>query len=453
MIDSSLPLIVPLSESERDRDFSRIGAKAESLVIIDRLGLPTPPAFFITREAFRLWKSGHITEDFWTQLASRWHSLEIEYGRIFPGRPLLASVRSSGPQSMPGIMDTLLYVGLTRETAGRLQAEFRSPELPTVLNEVLTQRSKTFDAWDERGAANQLRRAVIACWSSATTALASRYRERHSLDQTGDWTGVVVQGMVFGALGGPSGSGVVFSRNPISGARAPFGEWAPHQAGTSVVGGIQTPLSLDVFDRDFPALSSELRHGVAALERLRRDAQEVEFTVERRRLWFLQTRNAKRTAAADRLIVSDLSKEGVITQAEKEHRLRAVSSSDPSARGSRPADRSVGRVLSSGIAAAPGIGTGVAVSDVDEALRLHDEGTRVILVRETTAPEDLPGMLIAEAIVTARGGATSHAAVLARELGKPCVVGCGDTTVATLAGRLLVVDGSLGLVHELTEPV
>lgn len=452
MKDSSPPLLVALPEARADRDFHRIGAKAQSLVNIQKSGLLTPPAFFITREAFLRWESGEISEQFWDGVEEMWSFLAAEYTAIYPDRPLVVSVRSSGPRSMPGIMDTLLYVGLTTDSIVRFRVAREQSAVTGIHEHLLAERVRTFEDWQTLDEFGQLRRAITACWASATTALAAQYRDHHSLGSADTWAGVVVQGMVFGALGTGSGSGVVFSRNPISGEPRLFGEWVPRQDGTLLVGGIRTPVGLEQFATEFPALNAELVRGVATLERARRDAQEVEFTVEEGRLWFLQTKDAKRTLEADRVIIADLHREGLITEEELKTRSDLATHTEvpsiPTAISASPG----GDVIAVGLPAAPGTGAGLAVNDVGQALQLHDSGAKVILVRETTSPADLPGMLIAEAIVTARGGATSHAAVLARELGKPCVVGCGDNTVARLTGRYLEVDGATGNVYESTHP-
>ena len=252
--------------------------------------------------------------------------------------------------------------------------------------------------------------------------------------------------MVFGNGDDRSGTGVLFTRNPLSGEPVPYGEFLARAQGEDVVAGTKSPAPLDRLRELLPEAHAELLAGARRLETEEREVQDVEFTVERGRLYFLQSRAAKRSAEAAVRIAVDLVDENLIT---RETALARVTPEQVETL-LRPrldeAARERAEIVASGLAASPGVASGIAVLDPDEAERRAAEGETVVLARATTSPEDVHGMIAALAVVTDVGGATSHAAVVGRQLGKPCVVGCGEGTAARLAGREVTVDGDGGRV-------
>jgi pyruvate,orthophosphate dikinase len=254
--------------------------------------------------------------------------------------------------------------------------------------------------------------------------------------------------MVFGTLHSDSGTGVVFSRNPATGADEPFGEWLPGAQGEDVVAGTADCLPLDALRSAQPGVYAQLMAAAAELERVGKDVQDIEFTVEEDRLWLLQTRVAKRSPQAAVRLALKFRDAGVIDDAEAVRRVspeqvRALLS--PSL---QPETRVAATLLAKGLPACPGVVSGTAYADVDDALDAADRDEDVILVRTSTSPDDVAGMLAARAVVTELGGATSHAAVVSRELGMPAVVGCGAGVAAALDGRPITVDGGTGEVFD-----
>lgn len=276
---------------------------------------------------------------------------------------------------------------------------------------------------------------------------AQAYRAHHGLDGSCG-TAVTVQAMVFGNLDDDSGTGVLFSRNPLTGDSAPYGEWLPRGQGEDVVSGRFDALPLTALAGQHPALHTELLHTAVTLERDGRDVQDIEYTVESGRLYLLQTRAAKRSPDAAVRFAVVLHDEGVLTEDEA---LAMVSPAQLTALLKPhldPVARAAATVLATGEPACPGVGCGTVAIDCETAEDLSDAGTDVVLVRPTTDPDDVAGMIVSAAIVTEIGGATSHAAVVSRELGTPCVVGCGAGTVARLTGRQVTVDGTTGEVFD-----
>jgi pyruvate, orthophosphate dikinase len=254
--------------------------------------------------------------------------------------------------------------------------------------------------------------------------------------------------MVFGNLARDSGTGVLFSRNPITGANDPFGEWLANGQGEDVVSGNVDVEPIAALRDEQPVVFEKLMALAQTLERFGADVQDVEFTVEEGKLWLLQTRVAKRSAQAAVRLALQLRREGLIDDAEALRRVTPANVETLLAPSLQPETRLAARLLAKGLAACPGVVSGTAYTDVDEALDAADDGEDVILVRTSTSPDDVQGMLAARGIVTEIGGATSHAAVVSRELGRPAVVGCGTGLVAALAGKLITVDGFEGEVRE-----
>ncbi|WP_067692118.1 pyruvate, phosphate dikinase [Nocardia jejuensis] len=444
---------VTVVELDGGRVLSRekVGGKAWSINHMRALGLPVPPAFVITTDAWADFTSrGSIAAEIWEQVLAGVAMIERGTGRRFgsPDRPLLVSVRSGAAISMPGMMDTVLNLGMTDEVQRALADETRNPGYAidtrqrfvhqyceTVLGDA--DGAVPADPWD------QLRGAVEAVFRSWDSARAKTYRANRGVPDTLG-TAVTVQAMVFGNLDESSGTGVLFSRNPNTGDGPVYGEWLVGGQGEDVVSGRLTPRPLDELAAAQPAVHQRLIAATELLERDGRDLQDIEFTVESGTLWMLQSRSAKRSARAAVRTAVAMVAEGLIDTEEALRRITADQVRDVL----RPASGESGgrEPLARGESACPGLASGVVVTDPDEAEARAEAGEDVILVRPTTSPDDLHGMIAARAIVTELGGTTSHAALVSRELGRPCVVGCGPGVVAALTGKTVTVDGGAGLV-------
>ena len=452
-----------------------IGGKAWSIAHMLSLGLNVPPAFVITTQACTAYlREGALPEGLEAEIDSGIAWLESLTGQQF-GRgsaPLLVSVRSGAPISMPGMMDTILNLGIDDETERALAAAWGDARFArdthrrfldlyarVVLKAVELELAAGGDPrrWrDEIRAASgsalpgdvavQLREAVKAVFESWNSRRAKRYRRHHAIaDDLG--TAVTIQAMVFGNVDERSGTGVLFSRNPLTGAPEPFGEFISRAQGEDVVSGKFTPRPLSWLHECLPAAADALVASAQRLEHANRDVQDIEFTVERDRLYLLQSRAAKLSPRAAVRIAVDLVREGMIDEAAALRRLapgqvRSLLRPHLTDQASRHAD-----VVAAGEGASPGVGAGVVVTDSEEAERRSEAGEAVVLVRPTTSPEDLHGMIGARAVATEQGGSTSHAAVVCRALGLPCVVGCGTGTLIDLAHRTVTVDGEAGRVY------
>jgi pyruvate,orthophosphate dikinase len=456
-------------------DKSLIGGKAWSIARMASLGLPVPPAFVITTRACTEFQAnGDFPAGLVDEIAEGISWLEAQTGRTFGhgSSPLLVSVRSGAPISMPGMMDTILNMGIADGTEQALAAETGDAAFARDTHRrffdlyahiVLKAGVDGFDpagnsaSWSETlhsacGASvpaapvERLHAAVRAVFESWNSRRAKRYRQHHGIsDALG--TAVTIQAMVFGNLSDTSGTGVMFSRNPITGERVPYGEYLPRAQGEDVVSGKFTPRPLSAMLETVPDAYHSLLASAEALERDGGDVQDIEFTVQNGKLFLLQSRAAKRAPAAAVRIAVEMVGEGMISPQQA---LSHVTSDQVrSLLAPKLADgvADSAEVLCSGEAACPGIGIGVVVTDTDEAERLAGEGTSVILARSTTSPEDLHGMIVAKAVITEHGGSTSHAAVVSRALGVACVVGCGDGHVTGLAGQTVTVDGSTGRIY------
>lgn len=421
-----------------------------------RHGLPVPPAFCITTEVcarFFADPEGWL-HDIWGDVREKMRWLEVETSRTFGvgPRPMLVSVRSGAAQSMPGMMDTVLDLGIddaveealaaaaseefARDTRSRFAEMYRRIVLGGGEHDAVPT-----DPW------MQLRGAIEAVFGSWNSPRAISYRAHHGLDDQGG-TAVVVQAMVFGNLGRASGTGVLFSRNPITGANEPFGEWLANGQGEDVVSGNADVEPVASLRDEQPVVYKQLIASARMLERFGADVQDIEFTVEEGKLWLLQTRAAKRSAPAAVRLALQLRREGLIDDAEALRRVTPGHVETLLAPSLQPETRFGATLLAKGLPACPGVVSGKAYTDVDEAIDAADDGEDVILVRTSTSPDDVQGMVAARGIVTEIGGATSHAAVVSREMGRPAVVGCGAGVAASLAGRLITVDGDEGEVRE-----
>ncbi|WP_245845700.1 pyruvate, phosphate dikinase [Mycobacterium arosiense] len=432
-----------------------IGNKGYAINAMCRNGLPVPPAFCITTEVCRRYFADpdHALTDIWDEVLGRMQWLERRTSRTFGTgpSPLLVSVRSGGAVSMPGMLDTVLNLGIDDAVEAALKdvggpqfahetrARFTSMYRRIVLNDI--------DGGVPTDPYAQLRAAIEAVFGSWHSERAVTYRKHHRLGDIAG-TAVMVQAMVFGNHGPESGTGVLFSRNPITGTNEHFGEWLRGGQGEDLVAGTVDGASVIALRDEQPAVYQQLIDAARTLERLDGDVQDIEFTVEDGRLWLLQTRVAKRSAQAAVRLALQMRSEGLIDDAETLRRVTPEQIASLLRPSLQPETRLGAPLLANGLPACPGVASGRAYADVNEALDAAASGEDVILVRSYTSPDDVQAMLAASGIVTEVGGATSHAAVISREIGRPTVVGCGAGATAALAGRLVTVDGTEGEVRE-----
>ncbi|WP_369807428.1 pyruvate, phosphate dikinase [Mycobacterium sp. E3305] len=431
-----------------------LGNKGHGIEAMRRHGLPVPPAFCITTEVgLRYLADPRAAMDaIWDDVLDRMSWLEAQTSRVF-GRgphPLLVSVRSGATQSMPGMMDTILDLGLNDEVEQALATGAPAFARDTRRRFERMYRRIVGIGEHEPVPADpyaQLRAGIEAVFASWNSPRAVAYRAHSGVDdQSG--TAVVVQAMVFGNHGPDSGAGVLISRNPITGDNEPLGEWLPGGQGDDVVSGSVDVEPISALCDEQPAVYGELIDAARRLERLEFDVQEIEFTVEDGKLWLLQTRGAERSAQAAVRLALQLRHEGLIDDAETLRRVTPAHVQTLLMPALQPETRLAAKLLVRGLPACPGVASGKAYTDVDEALDAAERGESVILVRDHTRPEDVSGMLAAQGIVTEVGGAASHAAVVSRELGRVAVVGCGPGVAASLAGKSITVDGAKGEVRE-----
>lgn len=466
-----------------------LGGKGANLAEMTRLGLPVPPGFTISTEACRAYLRHHrLPEGLLEQVDQHLSLLEDRLGRRLgdPDDPLLVSVRSGAKYSMPGMMETVLNVGLndasvkglaTRTGDERFAADsYRrllqmfgatvlgvpSHEFASLLETVKTEEGvsedKDLDVTALRRLSDryqvliahrsggpfpqdphtQVRLAVQAVFSSWNTPRAATYRRReHIPDDLG--TAVNVQAMVFGNRGESSGSGVCFTRDPATGGPGEYGDYLPNAQGEDVVSGIRNTLPLSALAELHPAAYDELRTNMRLLEQHYRDMCDLEFTVEDGRLWMLQTRVGKRTPQAAVRIACDLADEGVISLDEA--LLRVTGDQLAALLVPQFADGHQSELLTTGVGASPGAAVGRAVFDQATAISWAARGEKIVLIRSETTPDDLAGMIAAQGILTSRGGKTSHAAVVARGMGRTCVCGAEALDVDPIRHRARLRDG------------
>lgn len=474
-----------------------LGGKGAGVAEMTRAGLPVPPGFTITTEACNAYLSnaGRFPGGLWEQAKSALADVEAKTDRRFgdPSAPLLVSVRSGARFSMPGMMDTVLNLGLNDDTAQGLGREASDERfaydayrrfIQMFGKIVLGIRADLFEhrleeLKHEAGAAldsdltveqlkqlvsdfkditrkqsgqefptdpyQQLEQAIQAVFRSWNGDRARAYRESEKIAHDLG-TAVNVQAMVFGNMGEDSGTGVAFTRNPSTGEAKLYGEYLLNAQGEDVVAGIRTPQPISTLQRDMPEAYEQFQQIAERMEKHYRDMQDLEFTIERGKLYMLQTRNGKRTAASAVKIAVDMVREGVISEEEALLRIDPkhvvqllLPRFDDVARAQAV---SSDKLLAKGLNASPGAAVGKAVFDADRAAEWGQAGEAVILVRPETSPDDVHGMIAARGILTARGGATSHAAVVARGMGKPCVAGC-ETLRIDPAAREMSVDGKV----------
>ncbi len=488
-----------------------LGGKGANLAEMTNLGLPIPQGFTVTTEACTdYYNNGkQISEEIKGQIFEALAGLEEKQGKKFgdTANPLLVSVRSGARASMPGMMDTILNLGLTDAAVEGFAAKTGNPrfaydsyrrfiqmfsdvvmEIPKsyferILDEIKEGKGVKYDTdltaddmkeiivrfkniYKENKGEDfpqdpkvQLMEAVKAVFRSWDNERAIVYRRMN--DIPGDWgTAVNVQAMVFGNMGDTSGTGVAFTRNPSTGAKGIYGEYLINAQGEDVVAGIRTPQPITRLEQDLPECYKQFMEIANRLEDHYRDMQDMEFTIEEGKLFFLQTRNGKRTAPAALQIACDLVDEGKITPEQAVLRIEAKSL-DQLLHPTFDLDAlKAGQVVGQALPASPGAAAGKVYFTALEAKEAHEKGERVVLVRLETSPEDIEGMHAAEGILTVRGGMTSHAAVVARGMGTACVSGCGEIAineaekVFELGGEVfhegdyISLDGSTGKIYK-----
>lgn len=473
------------SEGSRD-DRDLLGGKGANLCEMTALELPVPFGFVITTPTCReYFENGNrlptlLEQEYRVAL----DLVEKQMGGRFgdPDNPLLFSVRSGAPISMPGMMNTILNLGINDEIAEGLARKTDNPRFAydcyrrfiqmfadVVLGADTHAMEKVIEDYKDSKAYQtdvameaedwkavidtfktmvkfpedpfeQLRLAVEAVFQSWHTPRANVYREMNNIpDSLG--TAVTVQSMVFGNFGEDSGSGVAFTRNPSTGERLFFGEVLFNAAGEDVVAGIRTPLPVEAMQERMPDAYTELLEAQAMLETHYRDMQDIEFTVQEGRFYLLQTRSGKRTGRASVRIAVDMVREEMIS--EKEALLRVSPEHVQSFLHPMVDPDAAREVIASGLPASPGGATGVAVFSADEAVTVAAQGNKVILIRRETTPEDIHGMRVAEGILTELGGMTSHAAVVARGMGVCAITGCGELRVSVQDGIATADDGTV----------
>lgn len=455
MTQHSHPLVVLLDGSTKlPREI--LGNKAHGINVMRHYGLPVPPAFCITTEACMRWFADPDTtmDELQEVVRGSVFRLEQATSRTF-GRgpcPLLLSVRSGAALSMPGMMDTVLNLGMN-DIVEQALTEAHSAKFASDTRSRFDAMYRRIVLGDDASAAvpddpfSQLRGAIQAVFASWNSPRAVAYRRHHGHDDLGG-TAVVVQTMVFGNKDSRSGTGVLFSRSPMTGADEPFGEWLPGGQGEDIVSGMSDALPVDALAKEQPDVFDELMVAARTLERLAGDVQDIEYTVEEGRLWLLQTRRAKRSPQAAVRLALSLREEGLIDDLETLRRVTPAHIEALLLPSLQPETRLSARLLAKGLPACPGVASGRAYTDIDDAIDAAEDGEDVILVRGSTSPDDVQGMIAARGIVTEIGGATSHAAVVSRELSRPSVVGCGAGVAGRLAGKLITVDGTEGEIRE-----
>lgn len=482
-----------------------LGGKGANLAEMTRIGLPVPPGFTISTEACaHFYKNDQSwPEGLEEEVKKNLKALEEKTGKKFgdPNNPLLVSVRSGAPASMPGMMDTILNLGLNDEVMkglihltanerfaydcyrrfvqmfGNVVMGVDHSKFEAILDEVKEEVGVKLDTDLDAEALKkiiekykrlykestgedfpqepweQLRRAINAVFLSWNNKRAITYRKIHNIPE--DWgTAVNVQMMVFGNMGFDSGTGVGFTRNPSTGVKEYYGEYLLNAQGEDVVAGIRTPKPIIEMEKELPQVFEELKRVYEILEKHYKDMQDFEFTIERGKLYLLQTRTGKRTAQAAIKIAVDMVREGLIDEKTAVKRVEPNQINQllhPQIDRSQPL-----KVLAKGLPASPGAASGKVVFDADEAEKHGNAGERVILVRPETTPDDIHGVVAAQGVLTSRGGMTSHAAVVARGMGKPCVAGCEAikidldrreftvNSVTVREGDYITIDGSTG---------
>jgi pyruvate,orthophosphate dikinase len=471
-----------------------LGGKGAGLAEMTKLGLPVPPGFTITTEVCNEYDvtKKELPAGVEEQIKDALQSLEKKVGKTFGGskNPLLLSVRSGAKVSMPGMMDTILNLGLNDQTVQVLAEatgnerfaldcyrrfiqmygeivlnvefnrfedaleknkrryrveydhELQAEHLKKVLDEYKEIIKSSTGSEFPQEPMEQLNKAVMAVFESWNNPRARVYRKVNKIpDDLG--TAVNVQAMVFGNTGKNSGTGVAFTRDPATGENVIFGEYLINAQGEDVVAGIRTPQPISKLQEEMPEAFEQFKNTCSLLEKHYRDLQDIEFTIEQGKLYLLQTRSGKRTAAASVKIAVDMVKEDLIS---KEEALLRVNPEQLNQVLHKRLDTKIQfDVLAKGLPASPGAASGYVVFDANEAERCGQNGDKVILVRMETTPDDIHGLIMAQGVLTSRGGMTSHAAVVARGMGKPCVCGCEALNIDYKAKKMTVGEKITGI--------
>ena len=489
---------------------SLLGGKGANLAEMTKIGLPVPPGFTITTKACNDYYENNktIKQEIIDQIEEKLSILEKDLNKKLGSEenPLLVSVRSGAVISMPGMMDTILNLGLNDKTVLALSKatdnerfaydsyrrfiqmfsdvamEVQKYKFENVLDRYKEENNFKFDTdlttehlkaiveeykniyKKEVGEdfpqdpKKQLMLAVEAVFRSWNNPRAIVYRRLNDIDNNLG-TAVNIQSMVFGNMGDTSGTGVAFTRDPATGDNKLLGEYLINAQGEDVVAGIRTPQPIDTLKEVMPEIYKQFIDTVKTLEHHYKDMQDVEFTIEKGRLFFLQTRNGKRTAASAINVAVDFVNEGLITKEEAIMRIEPKQLDQLLHPKFEDKALKEATVLTKGLPASPGAGSGKIYFSAEDAAKASQNGEKVILVRQETSPEDIEGMVCSEGILTARGGMTSHAAVVARGMGKCCVAGCGEIKVDEAAkevrkddlvlkeGDFISLDGSTGVVY------
>ena len=489
---------------------SLLGGKGANLAEMTKIGLPVPPGFTITTQACNDYYENNktIKQEIIDQIEEKLLSLEKDLNKQLGSEenPLLVSVRSGAVISMPGMMDTILNLGLNDKTVIALakatnnerfaydsyrrfiqmfsdvamevpkykfenvldnykeennfkfDTDLTCEHLKSIVEEYKAIYKKEVGEDFPQDPKKQLMLAVEAVFKSWNNPRAIVYRRLNDIDNNLG-TAVNIQSMVFGNMGDTSGTGVAFTRDPGTGENKLLGEYLINAQGEDVVAGIRTPQPIDTLKEAMPEIYKQFIDTVKTLEHHYKDMQDVEFTIENGRLFFLQTRNGKRTAASAINVAVDLVEEGLITKEEAIMRIEPKQLDQLLHPKFEDKALKEATVLTKGLPASPGAGSGKIYFSAEDALEASKTGEKVILVRQETSPEDIEGMVCSEGILTARGGMTSHAAVVARGMGKCCVAGCGEIKVDEAAkevrkddlvlkeGDFISLDGSTGIVY------
>ena len=487
-----------------------LGGKGANLAEMTNIGVPIPAGFTITTEACTLYydEGKKLPQYVIDEIFANVKTIEQETGKNFGGdvNPLLVSVRSGARASMPGMMDTILNLGLNDKTVEvlaketnnerfaydsyrrfilmftniakghprtemdkmleelkaskgyKLDTEVKTEELKELVAKYKEYYKTVFGEEFPEDPKVQLIEAVNAVFRSWDNPRANVYRMMNGIPYS--WgTAVNVQSMAFGNKGETSGTGVAFSRNPGTGEKKISAEYLPNAQGEDVVAGIRTPLHIEELQKRMPDVYEQFMNVIKTMENHYRDMQDMEFTVEEGKLYFLQTRNGKRTPAAALKIACDLVDEGLITKEEAVLRIDPVSFDKLLLPTFDKAELENAQAIAKGLPAGPGAGTGKLAFTAEDAEARKQKGEKVLLVRAETSPEDIIGMVASEGILTMRGGMTSHAAVVARGMGKCCICGCSEALIdeeaktLTIGGKVytendtLSLDGSTGTVY------
>ena len=489
---------------------SLLGGKGANLAEMTKIGLPVPPGFTITTQVCNDYYENNktIKQEIIDQIEEKLSSLEKDLNKQLGSEenPLLVSVRSGAVISMPGMMDTILNLGLNDKTVIALakatdnerfaydsyrrfiqmfsdvamevpkykfenvldnykeennfkfDTDLTCEHLKSIVEEYKAIYKKEVGEDFPQDPKKQLMLAVEAVFKSWNNPRAIVYRRLNDIDNNLG-TAVNIQSMVFGNMGDTSGTGVAFTRDPATGENKLLGEYLINAQGEDVVAGIRTPQPIDTLKEVMPEIYKQFIDTVKTLEHHYKDMQDVEFTIENGRLFFLQTRNGKRTAASAINVAVDLVEEGLITKEEAIMRIEPKQLDQLLHPKFEDKALKEATVLTKGLPASPGAGSGKIYFSAEDALEASKTGEKVILVRQETSPEDIEGMVCSEGILTARGGMTSHAAVVARGMGKCCVAGCGEIKVDEVAkevrkdnlvlkeGDFISLDGSTGIVY------